>query len=373
MLRSLAVAAPPIALVLVGVLLIEPPALTPGDRLPTLRVLEGFKEAPRVDRGVAGSIQPGQNRLDIYWIDVEGGAATLIVTPERQSVLMDAGWSRDDDRDVRRIRAAIADAGITELDFFIASHFHADHVGGVPALAKQVPIGQFIDHGDSVEQDRESSRVVWEAYADATAGRRRSVEPGDTLPLEGVDFAFVTSAEAIPSGTVGHPNPHCRTASPGEPSPGENSHSVGYLLSLGAFQFLNLGDLTVDIQHALACPESRVGVVDLLQVPHHGNGVTPQLTWAVNPSVAVLSNGPHKGGSPEGFEVVRQIPDLEGIWQLHRALDTDGDHNASERMTANLTEEDDAGFWIKAMVQADGRRYTVVNDRNQYRVSYPAK
>jgi len=76
-----------------------------------------------------------QATLDIYWIDVEGGAATLIVTPARESVLMDAGWDRDDERDAKRIEAAMTDAGITEIDYFIASHFHGDHVGGVPASA----------------------------------------------------------------------------------------------------------------------------------------------------------------------------------------------------------------------------------------------
>ena len=99
--------------------------------------------------------------LDIYWIDVEGGAATLIVTPARESVLMDAGWDRDDERDAKRIEAAMVDAGITEIDYFIASHFHGDHVGGVPAIAARSPIGQYIDHGDSVEQDSERRLVAW--------------------------------------------------------------------------------------------------------------------------------------------------------------------------------------------------------------------
>ena len=124
-----------------------------------------------------------QATLDIYWIDVEGGAATLIVTPERQSVLMDAGYDREDERDTQRIQAAMADAGITELDYFIASHFHGDHVGGVPALAGQVPIKQFIDHGDTVEQDSERHRAAWNGYLSVAKGNRRSVVPGDELSV----------------------------------------------------------------------------------------------------------------------------------------------------------------------------------------------
>ena len=316
-----------------------------------------------------------QPTLDIYWIDVEGGAATLIVTPARQSILMDAGWDREDQRDAERIEAAMNDAGITGIDYFIASHFHGDHVGGVPALAARVPIGQYVDHGDSVEQARERSRVAWDAYLSAAGGKRRSIVPGDELSLAGLEFTFVTANREIPSQALGHQaqNPNCAGASAGEDLSGENSHSVGYMLTLGDFEFLNLGDLTVNVQHKLACPQNLLGVVDLFQVPHHGNGVAAQLTRALAPTVAVSNNGPHKGGSAEGYAAVSSIPGITGIWALHRALDTDDAHNTTARMTANLTEENDSGHWIKATVSADGGSYTIENERNQYSETYTTK
>ena len=322
---------------------------------------------------VALSAQEPTETLDIYWIDVEGGAATLIVTPGRESILMDAGWGRPDERDAARIQAAMTDADIDRIDYFIASHFHSDHVGGLPALAGQVEIGQFIDHGDSVEQDQERSKEAWDAYLSAAAGNRRTVKPGDQLRLKGVEFTFVTADGDTPARALKAmgPNPHCTGASAGEDDTGENSRSVGYLLSLGQFQFLNLGDLTVNVQHKLACPENKLGVVDLYQIPHHGNGVAPQLTWALRPLVAVMNNGPHKGGSPEGFEVVAQTPRIEDIWQAHRALDTDADHNSSELLTANLTHEDQClGYWMKTTVQPDGHGYSVVNGRTGSSRSY---
>ncbi len=321
------------------------------------------------------STQAQQATLDIYWIDVEGGAATLIVTPEQESILMDAGYNRPDERDAMRIQAAMTDARLTGIDYFIASHFHGDHVGGIPALAKRVPIKQFIDHGESVQQDQERGRVAWEGYLSAAKGKRRTVRPGDKLPLEGVELTFVTSDKEILSRPLApqSANPYCQGALPGDDVSGENSRSVGYLMSLGDFQFLNIGDLTVNVQHALACPENRLGVVDIFQVPHHGNRIAPQLTWALSATVAILNNGPHKGGSAEGFEVVKESPGLQGIWQLHRALDTDNDHNTTERMTANLSEKDDLGHWIKAVVQADGSSYTITNGRNQVKETYASK
>ena len=91
--------------------------------------------------------------LDIYWIDVEGGAATLIVTAQQESILMDAGWGRPDQRDALRIEAAMRDANIERIDYFVASHFHPDHIGGVPALAERVELGPMFDHGGSAEHD----------------------------------------------------------------------------------------------------------------------------------------------------------------------------------------------------------------------------
>jgi beta-lactamase superfamily II metal-dependent hydrolase len=313
--------------------------------------------------------------LEIYWIDVEGGAATLIVTPDRESVLMDAGWDTDDDRDALRIVAAMNDAGVTAIDYFITSHFHRDHVSGLPALARRVTIGQYVDHGDSVELDSAAGRSLWETYRTTAADKRRSVVPGDRLPLTGVDFTFVTSNRVLLQQALRAPtaNPHCDDASAGEEFTGENPSSVGYVLALGEFEFVNLGDLTVDLQHRLVCPRNLLGEIDLLQVPHHGNGVATQLTRALAPTAAVLNNGPRKGGSPEGFEAIRTVPDIQGIWQSHRALGTDDAHNAAARMTANLTEDNDAGHWVKATVRADGAEYAIVNGRNGYRETYKTK
>ncbi len=310
---------------------------------------------------------PPTDTLDIYWIDVEGGAATLIVTPAQESILMDAGWGRNDERDAKRIEAAMDDANIERIDYFITSHYHRDHVDGLPALARRVPIGQFLDHGDSVEQDRPTGQASWDAYRSVVDGKRRTVAPGDKLRLAGVEFSFVAAGRAVPNRPLEPTgaNPYCQDASPGDDLQGENAGSVGYMLSLGAFQFLNLGDLTPNIQHQVACPENKIGMVDLYQIPHHGTGLSPALTWAVQPKVAVINNGPHKGGGPEAYEIIEQIDGLEDIWMVHRALDADDAHNTSARLTANQTDEDDcAGFWIRAMVHPDGRSYVLMNGRN---------
>ena len=71
-----------------------------------------------------------QKNLDVYWIDVEGGAATLLVAPSGESMLIDTGWAVGD-RDPKRIYAAAQQAGLKKIDYVFISHFHADHVGGL--------------------------------------------------------------------------------------------------------------------------------------------------------------------------------------------------------------------------------------------------
>ena len=128
---------------------------------------------------------PAAGTLDIYWIDVEGGASTLIVTPQGQSVLMDAGFAGFGDRDASRVAHVITkEAGLTRLDYFLASHFHSDHVGGLPALAKRVEIGAFIDHGESVDKDPDG-RSPYEDNYRALAGRRApNGQAGRTAPAQ---------------------------------------------------------------------------------------------------------------------------------------------------------------------------------------------
>jgi len=103
---------------------------------------------------VALAVQPAlavfasANTLDIYFIDVEGGQSTLIVTPAGQSLLVDTGFAGFENRDPLRILAAVREAGLKQIDFLLVTHFHWDHDGGVPELARRVPIRTFVDHGD---------------------------------------------------------------------------------------------------------------------------------------------------------------------------------------------------------------------------------
>ena len=317
---------------------------------------------------------PVVGTLDIYWIDVEGGASTLIVTPQGQSVLMDAGWGGFNDRDASRIEHVVSkEAGLSRLDYLLTSHFHSDHAGGVAALARRVDIGAFVDHGELVENNPQYRALV-DDYLALAGRRRRVVTPGERLALDGVELVIVAAHSQFVTTPLSkaEANPLCADFKAQPDDNGENGKSLGFLLRAGNFEFVNLGDLSWNFQHRLACPVNLLGKVDLFQVTHHGvrDDVLPQQMWAMEPTVAVMNNGPTKGAGPIAVETVLQSPRLEDLWSLHRAVNNDAAHNAQERQTANLGQTEGCeGAWMRARVNADGT-YTLTNSRNGYSKSY---
>ena len=153
---------------------------------------------------------------------------------------------------------------------------------------------------------------------------------------------------------------------------GENGKSIGFLVRVGPFEFLDLGDLTWNFENETACPTNLFGEIDLYQVTHHGMHMSgaPAHIRGIRPLVAVMNNGPRKGGSPATYRALTSVPSLAALWQVHRAVESDADHNPEDDFIANLGEtEGCGGHWIKASVQPDGR-FTLTNSRNGFSRSY---
>ena len=306
------------------------------------------------------------DRLLIYAIDVEGGQATLLVAPSGASMLVDTGWPNVGSRDTGRVQQAMRDAGITKLDHVFITHFHTDHVGGVPELVKRVPVGEFLDHGVNRE-DSEITRTDYAAYLKAIEGKpRRIIHPGDTISIPGLDTIVVTGdgehIAAIP-GVKAMPNPYCAAEPKWEPDPTENARSAGILVSFGSFRFLDLGDLTKAKEIPLVCPDNLIGTVDLYLVDHHGFNLSNPRAFvdAIHPRVAIMDNGAHKAGSPEAWQTVHESPGLEDLWQLHTAEGSDAAHNSPAALIANLPGPAD-GAYIKVVASPDGS-FSVTNSR----------
>ena len=326
-------------------------------------------------------------KLDIYFIDVEGGQATLLVSPSGQSLMVDTGWAGG--RDAERIAGVAKQAGVTRIDYLVLTHYHGDHAGGVPELAAKIPIGTFIDHGPNVEQAR-NSPANYEAYLPVRdKGQHILAKPGDKLPLRSIEVQVVSSAGAQitrPLPGAGASNPTCSDFQPKDETKdsllgGENAQSVGMIISLGRFRMADFGDLTWNKEHELACPKNLVGTIDLYVVSHHGQDISslPMLVHAMHPRVAVMDNGAKKGGAIDTFERLRKSPGLEDIWQLHYAVDA-GERNSPEQLIANTkvggtaasgVPDETTANYIQVTARPDGS-FTVTNSRNGYHKDYGA-
>ena len=326
--------------------------------------------------GVTATAQAPRPLL-IYAIDFEGGQSTLIVSPSGASLLVDTGWPTPDARDAKRIQTAMHDAGITRLDHVFITHFHVDHVGGVPNLvASGIPIGEFIDHGPNRE-DSDITRHDFAAYLKAIGTTpRRIVHPGDTIDLPGLKAIVLTAdgehIAAIPD-VKSEPNPLCATEPKWDLDETENPRSAGFLLTYGKFRFLDLGDLTKAKEIPLVCPANLIGRIDLYLVNHHGFNLSNSRAFvhSIHPRVALMDNGAHKAGSPEAWQTIHESPGLEDLWMLHTAEDSDAAHNSPDPLIANLKGTPD-GAYLKVTAQTDGS-FSVFNSRTGKTKDYAHK
>src|SRR5882724_3960114 len=163
--------------------------------------------------GICAGQTPGA-ALNVYVIDVEGGNATLFVTPSHESLLIDTGNAGAAAvRDAGRIMDAVKDAGLTQIDHLIITHWHGDHFGGLGELAAKIPIKEFIDHGPNVQPGEAADTFLEKTYAPLIAKAKHTVaKPGDKIAMAGMDVRVVTSAgqtikTALPG--AGQPNPYC--------------------------------------------------------------------------------------------------------------------------------------------------------------------
>ncbi len=300
--------------------------------------------------------------LKIYWIDVEGGAATLVVTPSGEGILMDCGWPGE--RDAARIEKTARAAGLDEIGHYITSHYHVDHWGGLAELDKRIRLRRMYYHEFPGEGAKDVDPKLKESFVKLAAGRGVVAHAGDPLQVHGLSVKYLSSNGLVAGEAPGAPQVRKCAANPEHPAKPEdgsdNARSIGYLLSWRGFEFLNLGDLTWNVEHKLVCPENTIGKVDVYQTTHHGLDQSnhPALLAAVEPTVAVMNNGAKKGGQATVVQLLRKLPSLKGFFQVHRNVQSGKGDNVAPEFVANDDEKCE-GHGLVLTVAPDGKSYTV--------------
>ncbi len=325
--------------------------------------------------------------LDIWVIDVEGGKAVIARSPSGQTMMIDGGVPtmpgragappQEKDRDLNRVTAAAADAGIKQFDVYLITHYDVDHVGNVPNIYGKFPAKLLIDHGPLLPNPKlaAGNRRSADAYVAFLPGKKRiSVKPGDTIPFGDVKITVLTSNEevikkALPG--AGKPNAACPATLP-EPMRGDdNAASVGTLWQFGKFRMGDFGDMLQWVEMRLMCPNNPVGTVDLLMGSHHGLAVSnsPALVHGLAPKAVVTNNGERKGIAPEVVKTYRSSPGLQDVWQLHYSTTAGAELNSPEQLIANMKQQGCQGYWIKISASRDGS-FTITNARNNFSKTY---
>jgi competence protein ComEC len=334
---------------------------------------------------VIGAQTQGQSTTtDIYFIDTEGGQATLIISPAkgilgtRETLLLDAGNLNPPGRDAERIVAAMKDAGVEWIDQLVVSHYHGDHVGGVAALADKVPIRRILDPGPYTPELNGNREAGFLSYVPIRQNAPVSIaKSGTKIPVAGLEVHIVSSAGDLIAGPLPGVrranNPLCsnplRKAQDATPN---NYESIGVVVEFGRFRYLDLADLTWNQEVELVCPANLLGQVSVYRTSRHGGDYSgaQALVHSVRPRIAVMNNNPTKGGTPDTFKIVKSVPGIEDFWQLHYSDNVTKEVNSSDQFVANFTAQD-AGHHIKLSARPDGS-FRVTNGRNGFSKDYPA-
>lgn len=332
-------------------------------------------------------------KLDIHWIDVEGGGATLIVTPVGESILVDTG--NPGGRDTGRIaKHAKEVAKLTKIDHLVITHYHVDHLGGAAELSKLIPIGTVYDNGNHEDRRNETAGKLDE-YLAFKADKRVVLNPGDKLLLKplftdsapkqgeprGPQLAITCLAarqQTIKAQEHHKENTHelAKNLVRRSEDKSDNANSIVLLIKFGDFEFLNCGDLTWNIEEKLVAPRNLVGTVDVYQVNHHGLDASnnPLLIQSVAPTVAVFNNGDKKGCQPLAFLAVKSAPSIKAIYQVHKNLRKDVQNNTADEMIANHSAQNECeGHAMMLHVAADAKSYTVSVPSRKHEKTFETK
>jgi len=240
--------------------------------------------------------------LRVHFLDVGpiNGDSILIISPGNKTALIDAG----DQSKVKNVLAALEKHGIKQLDYFIATHPHPDHLGGAGEIIKNLKVLNIIDNGLSPS-------LPENLQAPAKTGARtrtRSASPQtitrffddykQALAASGAKYVQAQPGSKIDLGggviltTLGPTEPYFTREQMKAGGNEPNANSIVMRLDYGSFSLLLTGDAEAQTENRLLSKDVNLAA-RVLKVAHHGSKYATSQSFLnrVKPELAVISCG----------------------------------------------------------------------------------
>ncbi len=251
------------------------------------------------------------NSLNIAFLDVGQGDATIMITPQGKVVLIDAGPQGEGGK---AVLSYLRELQINQIYAAFASHYHADHIGGFAEIMRGEDgvsgtdddilfTGRVYDRG---EDDLALSQPLYESYSYALDGLRSKVNASDLIEIDGLNFYILSDGTKTSEGDfIGD-----------DSNSDENSKSIAMLISFGDFKLFSGGDLTggggsppfqtPDVEKIIG---PLAADIDVLKVSHHGSKTSTSEAFLSDtmPEIAVISVGSENDFSHPSAEVIERL------------------------------------------------------------------
>ncbi|MFC1809789.1 ComEC/Rec2 family competence protein [Candidatus Omnitrophota bacterium] len=249
------------------------------------------------------SVTAGDDSVSIHFIDVKEGEATLIITPQKNTILIDTGNLITG----YTVLSFLKKHSISSIDHLILTHPHPDHMGGAFLLLQAIEVKHVYDNAQNIAKEIYDQPLY--RWYDTLVRKRKNYSPlfrGDTIDIDNVRLSIIWPPAASAR------------------LKGFNQRSLALFIRYNSFSLLHTGDITQSIENDLLNLKTLLNAT-VLKVGHHGHNdaSSPAFLTAIMPRASIISidkNNVNGYPSPETIKRLEELNSLVYQTALHGTI-----------------------------------------------------